>query len=54
MIKIKEVVIEPNKIFINDVFKLKLKIQSDRLLKSENSKTIISENNKKILLEWRE
>lgn len=54
MIRIKEMVFEPSKIYVNDNFKLKVRIRSDRLLTLENGKNIISENNKKILLEWRE
>ncbi len=54
MIKIKELIVEPSKLYVNKMFKIKIKVQTDKLLIAENSKTIIAENDKKILLEWRE
>ena len=56
MARIKEIIIEPNKIYINSLFKLKVKVEDyyakARCLISEDGKAIITEDNKNIRTEW--
>lgn len=56
MPKIIEKIIEPNKIIVGSIFKLKVKVEDDyynkKILATENGVVIISEDGKRIRTEW--
>lgn len=56
MLRISEIIVEPSKIYVNQEFKLKIKIDSEYLLRqkfvTENNIEIIAENGENIVTEW--
>lgn len=56
MPRIQEILVEPSKIYTDNSFKIRIKIEDYYLkrkrLVSENGKQLIAENNKKIRTEW--
>lgn len=56
MIQIREITIEPNKTYVGEVFKVKIKVQDDykykKRLITEDSKPIITETAVKIRTDW--
>ncbi len=58
MQKIQEIILEPNRIEVGTVFKLKVRVIDEyryrKVLITENNKKIITEDNKEIRTEWGE
>jgi hypothetical protein len=56
MMRISEVIIDPNTVYVNKEFRLKIKIFSEYLLKekfvTEDNKEIITEKGENIVTEW--
>lgn len=53
MLKVENTIIEPSKIFVNDNFKIRIKVisvENTKYLITENNKKVITENGKKIKL----
>lgn len=58
MSNIKEIIVEPNKIYVGSTFRLKIKVKDDFLFKkslmTENGLIILTENKENIRTEWGE
>lgn len=58
MARITEIIVEPSTIYIQDRFKIKVKVEdyftTKRVLITEDNKPIITENDKLIRTEWGE
>lgn len=56
MLRISEIIVEPSKIYVNQEFKLKIKIDSEYLLRqkfvTENDVELTTENGESIVTEW--
>lgn len=53
-----ELLVEPNQIYVNKTFKLKIKVKDiskeKKYISTESSKNIVSEDNKILIAEWGE
>ncbi len=53
---IREITIEPNRVYVGENFKIKVRVQDDykykKRLIAENGKSLIIEANKKLRTEW--
>lgn len=58
MIRILDLVVEPSKVYVNQAFKIKVKVQDDytskKMIISENNHQIISETGDYLRTEWGE
>lgn len=56
MSKIKEILVEPNKIYVGSTFKIKVKVEDDYFYKkrliSEDNLILTTENGEQIRTEW--
>lgn len=53
-----ELLVEPNQIYVNKTFKIKIKVKDiskeKKYISTESSKNIVSEDNKILIAEWGE
>lgn len=56
MLRISEIIVEPSKVYVNQEFKLKVKVDSPYLLQkkfiTENNIELITENSENVVTEW--